>query len=211
MSIFPGDYPRSIAVPRRARAFSRRARRVPDDGFVARAATRFARPRASRRGVLRAHRRRAAASIPRAREITPGWRHRRRRRGVFFAKTKRRFASSRRVASRRARPNRAPQRSTRDGARRDASRRRKRARSRPASSSRRRDGARRRGERPEGASHDGETATSDGRARDGARGRRARGERGSASARERRRSFEIDDASEAPSNTSRNVMMKKST
>ena len=44
MSIFPGDYPRSIAVPRRARAFSRRARRVPDDGFVARAATRFARP-----------------------------------------------------------------------------------------------------------------------------------------------------------------------
>jgi hypothetical protein len=65
-----------------------------------------------------------------AREITPGWRHRRRRRGVFFAKTKRRFASSRRVASRRARPNRAPQRSTRDGARRDASRDGERARDR---------------------------------------------------------------------------------
>ena len=170
MSIFPGDYPRSIAVPRRARAFSRRARRVPDDGFVARAATRFARPRASRRGVLRAFRRRAAASIPRAREITPGRRHRRRRRGVFFAKTKRRFASSRRVASRRVARDRTARRSARRATARGAtpSRRRTRARSRPASSSRRRDGARRRGERPEGASHDGETATSDGRARDGA-------------------------------------------
>ena len=121
MSIFPGDYPRSIAVPRRARAFSRRPRRVPDDGFVARAATRFARPRASRRGVLRAHRRRAAASIPRARNhprsatsTSPT--------GGFLREneTTIRVVASRRVASRRARPNRAPQRSTRDGARRDA-------------------------------------------------------------------------------------------